>query len=90
MRAGDGDARRDVPRYVDRLGRAMAHVVNILDPDVIVLGGGLSEIDELYGDLPAAVAPHVFSDRFATPIRKSRHGPSSGVRGAAWLWRERP
>ena len=90
MRAGDGDARATFRRYVDRLGRAMAHVVNILDPDVIVLGGGLSEIDELYRDLPAAVAPHVFSDRFTTPIRKSRHGPSSGVRGAAWLWRERP
>jgi fructokinase len=90
MRTGDGDARATFRRYVERLGRAMAHVVNILDPDVIVIGGGLSEIDELYRDLPAAVAPHVFSDRFTTPIRKSRHGPSSGVRGAAWLWRERP
>jgi fructokinase len=90
MRAGDGAARRTYERYVERLGRAVAHVVNILDPDVIVLGGGMSGIDELYPDLPAHIAPHVFSDRFATPLRKSRHGPSSGVRGAAWLWRERP
>ena len=63
----------------------MAHVVNILDPDVIVLGGGLSEAEELYRDLPERIAACVFSDAFTTPVRKSRHGPSSGVRGAAWL-----
>jgi len=88
MRAGDPDARRTYDLFLGRLGRGVAHVVNILDPDVIVLGGGLSDIDELYADLPARIAPFVFSDAFETPVRKSRHGPSSGVRGAAWLWTE--
>jgi fructokinase len=72
---------------VDRLARGMAHAVNILDPDVIVLGGGLSEVGELYAELPPRIAAWVFSDRFDTPIRKALHGPASGVRGAAWLWR---
>ena len=75
-----------VDRYVDRLGRALAVVVDLLDPDVIVLGGGMSNIARLYDDLPAAIAPHVFSDVFETPVRKAQHGDSSGVRGAAWLW----
>ncbi len=88
MRAGDPDARRTYDLFLDRLGRGLAHVVNILDPDVIVLGGGLSDIDELYTDLPPRIAPFVFSDAFDTPLRRSRHGPSSGVRGAAWLWTE--
>jgi fructokinase len=88
MRAGDGSARGSYERCVDRLARGMAHVVNILDPDVIVLGGGLSEADELYADLPPRLAAWVFSDRFDTPIRKSLHGPASGARGAAWLWRD--
>lgn len=73
-------------RYVDRLGRALATIVNVLDPDAIVLGGGVSNIDALYERLPAAVAPHVFGDTFTTPILRSLHGDSSGVRGAAWLW----
>jgi fructokinase len=88
MRKGDAAARETYERHLDRLARGMAHVINILDPDAIVLGGGLSEVDELYADLPDRIAPFVFSDRFATPIRKSLHGPSSGVRGAAWLWRQ--
>jgi fructokinase len=88
LRAGDAAARATFERYADRLGRGMAHVVNILDPDIIVLGGGLSEVDELYAELPARIGPYVFSDRFDTPIRKSLHGPASGVRGAAWLCRE--
>lgn len=75
-----------VDRYIDRLGRGLAVVVDLLDPDVIVLGGGMSNIERLYADLPGAIAPHVFSDVFATPIRKALHGDSSGVRGAAWLW----
>ncbi len=61
-------------------------MVDILDPDVIVLGGGMSNIARLYEDLPAAIPLHVFSDTFDTPIRKAAHGDSSGVRGAAWLW----
>ena len=75
-----------IDRYIDRLSRSLAVVVDILDPDVIVLGGGMSNIEQLYADLPAAIAPHVFSDVFTTPEVKARHGDSSGVRGAAWLW----
>ena len=86
MRAGEAGARASFDAYLDRLGRGVAHVVNILDPDVIVIGGGLSRIPELIAGLPAATAPHVFSDRFDTPIRESLHGDASGVRGAAWLW----
>ena len=85
MRAGDPEARTSYDLYLDRLARGMAHVVQILDPDVIVLGGGMSDVDELYRDLPARIAPWVFSDVFMTPIRRNRHGASSGVRGAAWL-----
>ena len=73
-------------RYEDRLARALASVINILDPDVIVLGGGLSNIDRLYAAIPARWAPHIFSDRVATRLVRAMHGDSSGVRGAAWLW----
>ena len=72
--------------YADRLARGLAVIVDILDPDAIVLGGGMSNIARLYEILPAAITPHVFSDVFETPIRKALHGDSSGVRGAAWLW----
>ena len=74
--------------YIDRLARGLAVVVDLLDPDVIVLGGGMSNIGRLYEALPAAIAPHVFSDVFTTPVVKAAHGDSSGVRGAAWLWPE--
>ena len=86
--AADGDrvARAALDRYADRLARSLAHVVNLLDPDVIVLGGGLSNV----ATLPAAVTerwtPWVFSDHIATRIVTAAHGDSSGVRGAAWLW----
>jgi fructokinase len=73
-------------RYIDRLGRALGVVADILDPDVIVVGGGMSNLEVLYARLPDAIAPHVFSDVFETPVRKALHGDSSGVRGAAWLW----
>lgn len=85
--AGDGAARATMDRLVHRLGRGLATVVNLLDPDVIVLGGGLSNIPFLYEALPAVVERHAFSDTIDTPIRPARHGDSSGVRGAAWLWR---
>ena len=84
--AGDVDAAAALDRYVDRLARALAHVCNLLDPDVIVLGGGMSNVAGLYARLPAAVTPYLFAERFVTPIRPARHGDSSGVRGAAWLW----
>jgi fructokinase len=61
-------------------------VVNLVDPDVIVLGGGMSNVAELYERTPAVIAPRIFSDVFETPIRPPMHGDSSGVRGAAWLW----
>jgi fructokinase len=86
MRAGDPAARETLARYVDRLGRSLAHVVNVIDPDAIVIGGGLSRIPEVMAALPTATAPHVFTDAFDTPIRPSLHGDASGVRGAAWLW----
>lgn len=73
-------------RYLDRLGRSLAHVINILDPHVIVLGGGLSKVARLYDDAPRAIQKHVFSDAVATRIVPPKHGDSSGVRGAAWLW----
>lgn len=88
MRAGDRLAQASYHRYLDRLARGLGAVVNVLDPDAIVLGGGMSNVDELYADLPAAMAPHIFSDVFDTPVRKAAHGDSSGVRGAAWLWKQ--
>jgi fructokinase len=87
MRAGDAGASASFERYRDRLARAIAHAVNILDPDVIVLGGGMSNIEELYADLATLIEPWVFSDSFATPVLRHIHGDSSGVRGAAWLWK---
>lgn len=88
MRSDDPGAIATYADYVDRLARGIAHVVNILDPDVIVLGGGMSNVDELYRDLPAAITPYVFSDGFETPVVRNTHGDSSGVRGAAWLWKD--
>ena len=85
-RAGDAPATLALDRYVDRLARGLAVIVDVLDPDVIVLGGGMSNIEELYDRLPAAIEPRIFSDMFETPIRQAMHGDSSGVRGAAWLW----
>ena len=83
--AGDMAARETLERHTDRLGRALAAVVNLLDPDVIVLGGGLSRLDHLYRDLPGAMRDHVFSDVFETRIVRNRLGDSAGVIGAAWL-----
>jgi fructokinase len=85
-RKGEPESIAALDHYIDRLGRALAVVVDLLDPDVIVLGGGMSNVDELYERVPAAVSKWVFSDVFETPILKAKHGDSSGVRGAAWLW----
>jgi fructokinase len=84
--AGEAAAEATLARYEDRLGRALAHVVNIIDPQVIVLGGGLSKVTRLYQRVPGLMAAHVFSDCVATRILPPRHGDASGVRGAAWLW----
>jgi fructokinase len=85
-RCGDRWAAATLDRYVERLGRALAVMIDLIDPSVIVLGGGLSNVDELYARLPDAVRPHVFSDVWSAPIVKAVHGDSSGVRGAARLW----
>ena len=84
--AGDPAALATLARYADRLARGLAGVINIVDPDAIVLGGGLSRIARLYEEVPRLWAPHVFSDRVDTRLLPPMHGDSSGVRGAAWLW----
>jgi fructokinase len=84
--AGDAAAVASMIRYEDRMARSLASVINLLDPDVIVLGGGLSNIARLYREVPLRLGQYVFSDTVSTPILPARHGDSSGVRGAAWLW----
>ena len=83
---GDAEAVATLHRYEWRLARGLATVVNLLDPDVIVLGGGMSRLTSLYEAVPRRWGPFVFSDRVATRLVAPRHGDSSGVRGAAWLW----
>jgi len=87
-RAGAGEplALACIARYEDRMARALGSVINMVDPDVIVLGGGLSNIDRLYASVPNLWSPYVFSDRIRTRLVRAAHGDSSGVRGAAWLW----
>jgi len=84
--AGDEDARASLSRYEHRLARALASVINIIDPEVIVLGGGLSKIAGLYKNVPRLWPPFVFSDQVVTRLRPPAHGDAGGVRGAAWLW----
>ena len=88
MRSGKKRAIRVFDQYLDRLARGLSMIVNILDPEVIVLGGGLSNVREIYENLPKKMKCHVFTDYFDTPIKQAIHGDSSGVRGAAWLWDE--
>ena len=83
---GDAGASASLARYEDRFARALASVINILDPDVIVLGGGMSNIGRLYTSIPRLWGPCIFSDHVATRLAPARHGDSSGVRGAARLW----
>jgi len=85
-RAGDTEAGNVLDRYVSRLGRALAVICDIIDPDVIVFGGGMSNTTELYERVPPVVAHYAFSDVFQTRIVPAKFGDSSGVRGAAWLW----
>ncbi len=76
----------DVALYEERLARSLATVVNVLDPDVVVLGGGVSNLERLYESVPRLWSRHIFSDHVATRLARNAHGDSSGVRGAAWLW----
>lgn len=84
--AGEVRAQIALDHHADRLARALAVVTNLLDPDCIVLGGGLSNMAHLYTELPGRIRPYVFSDQLSPNIVKARYGDSSGVRGAAWLW----
>jgi len=88
--AGEGDEAAELclQRYEDRMARSLAHVINILDPDVIVLGGGMGNIGRLYINVPKLWGQYVFSDRVDTKLVPPEYGDSSGVRGAAWLWNE--
>jgi fructokinase len=86
--AGDVQAVRALGRYTDRLARALAVVINLLDPDAIVLGGGMSNLPDLPSAVAAALPRYVFSDTVVTRVVLNVHGDSSGVRGAAWLWSE--
>jgi fructokinase len=83
---GDAAAAASYGRYVDRLARGLASVINILDPEIVVLGGGMSNLPALPEDVQTALSPHVFTDHVATRVLRNVHGDSSGVRGAAWLW----
>jgi fructokinase len=83
--AGDHACRATLQRYEHRLARALASVINVLDPDVVVLGGGLSNIERLYANIPALWGEWIFADRVDTRLARNVHGDSSGVRGAAWL-----
>jgi len=84
--AGDPACRASLERYAERLARALASVINVIDPDAIVLGGGMSEIAMLYERVPQLWGPHIFSDAVTTRLLPPRWGAASGVRGAAWLW----
>ena len=84
--AGEPAAKATLERHAGRLARGLAHVVNIFDPHVIVLGGGLSKLAHLYAVLPARIAAHVFAEQRSVTVRPPRWGDASGVRGAAWLW----
>jgi fructokinase len=86
---GDAGAVATMKRYEDRMARALAVIINVLDPDYVVLGGGVSNIERLYREVPQVLPKYVFSDLATTPIVRAKYGDSSGVRGAAWLWPKR-
>ena len=85
--AGDAQAQATLDRHVSRLARGLAHIVNIFDPDVIVLGGGLSNLSHVYAKLPGLMFPYIFADAPSVDVRPPKWGDASGVRGAAWLTR---
>ena len=84
--AGSADARASLQRHASRLARGLAQVVNIFDPEVVVLGGGLSQLQHLYACLPGLMAPHILARDTSVIVKPPRWGDASGVRGAAWLW----
>jgi fructokinase len=84
--AGNAAAQATLDRHRHRLARALATVINLLDPDIVVVGGGVSRMPGLYGPLPAMLSEWCFSDAVSTPVVPAVHGDASGVRGAAWLW----
>jgi fructokinase len=83
---GNPQAAASLDIYAGLMARALALIINIIDPDVIVLGGGVSNIERLYRQVPRLWSPHCFSDEIGTALRKAKYGDASGVRGAAWLW----
>ncbi|TAH33811.1 MAG: ROK family protein [Alphaproteobacteria bacterium] len=85
---GDADAEACIQRYESRLARGLANVINILDPDVVILGGGMGNLNRLYKNIPQLWEEYVFSDFVHTKLVPPRHGDSSGIRGAAWLWND--
>ncbi|MCG9745918.1 fructokinase [Shewanella sp. Isolate8] len=86
MEEGEALATAAFERFIDRLARSLAHMINMLDPDIIVLGGGVSNIDAIYPRLPEVLSKYVLGGECRTPVVKNMYGGSSGVRGAAWLW----
>ncbi|MBL92087.1 MAG: fructokinase [Myxococcales bacterium] len=84
---GDAGANETLERHSERVAKSLASIINVLDPDVVVLGGGVSQMAHLYRDVPAKWGKYVYSDTVKTRLVENRHGPSSGVRGAAWLWK---
>jgi fructokinase len=86
---GEQEAAASIERFEDRLARGLAQVINILDPDVIVIGGGVSRVEHIYRELPKKLPAYVFGGEVSTPILQAKYGDSSGVRGAAWLWPNR-
>ncbi len=85
-RGKDNLAMEVMETYFERTAKSFSSFVNILDPDVIVCGGGMSDVDEIYEEVPKRIIPYIASNFFLTPIVKAKHGSSSGVRGAAYLW----
>jgi len=85
-RSGDDAATETMDKYFERTAKAFSTFVNTIDPDVIVCGGGMSDVDEIYKEIPERIIPYLASDIFLTPVLKAKHGSSSGVRGAAHLW----
>jgi fructokinase len=86
VETGDEEAVQAVERFEDRLARGLAHVINVLDPDILVFGGGLSRVERIYREVPAKLPRYVFGGEVTTALVPARYGDSSGVRGAAWLW----